>query len=257
MATERRYMIMDGELLAWQPLDGAYIYQNIHTLDYRPRHLAHHAEILQRLSQELFGVESSLSASTLQEQITRLLTHLRPSRQRSVCAVVKQYASGSYTIECDTPSLYSGYVLRSLRPEAAMMRVTMPLETFPTSASIATREVADSIAHSHDFHTAILMNDAGEICSEASQPIAIVQGLTLILSPTPYSVESEVVEQIAKRTQLKVERRTISHDDIVQADEVLTISWQGITAMQKIDGKRYMSIVAERLAREMERFSNL
>ena len=246
---------MDGELLAWQPLDGAYIYQNIHTLGYQPRHVERHAEILQRLSLELFGVECSLSASTLREQITRLLSHLRLSRQRSVRAIVKQYASGSYTIECDAPSLYGGYVLRSLRPEAATMRVTMPLEIYPTSAAVATREVVENIARSRDFHTAILMNDAGEICSEASQPIAIVQGLTLILSPAPYSVECEVVEQVAQRAQLKVERRAISHEDIVQADEVMTIGWQGITAMQKVDGKGYMSIVAERLAREMEKIS--
>ena len=57
MATDRRYMILNGELLSWQHLDGAYIYQNIHTLDYAPRHVERHAETLRTLSQELFGVE--------------------------------------------------------------------------------------------------------------------------------------------------------------------------------------------------------
>ncbi len=246
-------MIMDGELLAWQPLDGAYIYQNIHTLCYQPRHIARHADIIQQLSQELFGIESSLTATNLQEQITALISQLRLSRQRSVCAVVKQYASGVYTIECDTPSLYSGYVLRSLRPEAATIRVTMPLDIYPTSAAIATREVVESIARSRDFHTAIMMTDEGEICSDASQPIAVVQGRKLILTPAPYSVEREMAVEAAQRVDIEIENRRINHADIVAADEVMFIGWQGITAMQKVDGKQYMAIIAERLAREIDK----
>ena len=39
-----------------------------------------------------------------------------------------------------------------LRPEMATMRVTMPLDIYPTSAAVATREVAESIARSRDFH---------------------------------------------------------------------------------------------------------
>ena len=73
MAADRRYMIVDGELLAWQPREGAYIYQYIHTLDYKLRNAEPHIEILHALSQELFGQER-----ILQELWVPLVQHLLP-----------------------------------------------------------------------------------------------------------------------------------------------------------------------------------
>ena len=257
MQDQLRYMILDGELQPWQHLAGAYIYQNIHTLDYQPRHIEHHVEILSSLAEELFGVEFTATAEALTRQIGQLLEHLRPSRQRSIRVVVKQYAPGSYTIECDAPSLYRGYAVRSLRPDAVTMRMDMPLDIYPTSASVAAREVADSIARSREFHTALMMNSQGEIYSEAAEPVAVVHASTLIIGSSPYSVESRLAQQAAREADIEVELRRLHHDDIAQADEVLRIGWQGITAMQTVDGKLYMAIVADHLAREMEKIKRL
>ena len=80
MQDQLRYMILDGELQQWQHLAGAYIYQNIHTLEYQPRHIEHHIEILSSLSEELFGIEFSASAEALTQQIATLLEHMRASR---------------------------------------------------------------------------------------------------------------------------------------------------------------------------------
>ena len=250
-------MILDGELQAWQHLSGAYIYQNIHTLEYQPRHIEHHTQILSSLAEELFGVEFSATAEELTRHIGLLLEHLRPSRQRSIRVMVKQYASGSYSIECDTPSLYRGYAVRSLRPDAVTMRMDMPLDIYPTSASVAAREVADSIARSRDFHTALMMNSQGEIYTEATEPVAVVQGSKLIIASSPYSVESLLAQRAAHAAEIEVEMRRLHHDDITKADEVLRIGWQGITAMQRVDGKLYMAIVADHLAREMEKIKRL
>lgn len=257
MQDQLRYMILDGELQEWQHLTGPYIYQNIHTLEYQPRHIEHHIEILSSLSEELFGIEFSTSAEALTQQIATLLEQMRASRQRSIRAVVKQYASGSYSIECDAPSLYRGYAVRSLRPDAVTMRMDMPLELYPTSASVMAREVADSIVRNRDFHTALMMSSDGKIYTEAAEPVAVVQGSKLIIASSPYSVESRLVQQAARKADIEVELRGLHHDDIVQADEVLRIGWQGITAMQSVDGKLYMAIVADHIAREMEKIQTL
>ena len=66
-----------------------------------------------------------------------------------------------------------------------------------------------------------------------------------------------MAEQAARKADIKVELRRLHHDDIAQADEVLRIGWQGITAMQQVDGKLYMAIVADHLAREMEKIKTL
>ena len=250
-------MILDGELQEWQHLTGPYIYQNIHTLEYQPRHIEHHIEILSSLSEELFGIEFSLSAEALTQQIATLLEHMRASRQRSIRVVVKQYASGSYSIECDAPSLYRGYAVRSLRPDAVTMRMDMPLDIYPTSASVMAREVADSIVRNRDFHTALMMSGDGKIYTEAAEPVAVVQGSKLIIASSPYSVESQLAQRAARKAEIEVEVRGLHHDDIVQADEVLRIGWQGITAMQSVDGKLYMAIVADHIAREMEKIQTL
>ena len=69
----------------------------------------------------------------------------------------------------------------------------------------------------------------------------------------PYSVEQRLLEQAAQKAGIQIEKRPICREDILRADEVLIADWQGISAAQHVDGKQYMAIIAERLAREIEK----
>ena len=40
---------------------------------------------------------------------------------------------------------------------------------------------------------------------------------------------------------------------LATADEVIVMNWQGLTAMQTVNGKPYMSIIAENIAKELEK----
>ena len=247
-----RYMILNGELLQWQHVEGAYVYQHIHTLDYTPYNLPQHIKIISQASEALFEEQFEYGEQEISQQIASLLGAARLSRKVSICISLKQYASGDVTIEYDEPSIYSGYVMRSLRPEATCLRMQIPLESYPTSASGAACDLAEAIAQGRGYHTAIIIDAEDTIRCDTSHPIALVKEMTLYIANTSLSVERNMLEQATRKAGYKVEYRTLKRADLATADEVLVMNWQGITAMQQVNGKPYMSIIAENIARNLE-----
>ena len=248
-----RYMILNGELLQWQHVEGAYVYQHIHTLDYAPYNLPQHIKIISQASEALFEEQFEYSEQEVAKQIATLLGAARLSRKVSICITLKQYASGDVTIEYDEPSIYSGYVMRSLRPEATCLRMQIPLESYPTSASVEACNLAEAIAQGRGYHTAIIIDADDTIRCDTSHPIALVKEMTLYIANTSLSVERDMLEQATRKAGYKVEYRTLKRADLATADEVLVMNWQGITAMQQVNGKPYMSIIAENIAKEFEK----
>ena len=246
-----RYMILNGKLLQWQHVEGAYVYQHIHTLDYAPYNLPQHIKIISQASEALFEEQFEYSEQEVAKQIATLLGAARLSRKVSICITLKQYASGDVTIEYDEPSIYSGYVMRSLRPEATCLRMQIPLESYPTSASVEACNLAEAIAQGRGYHTAIIIDADDTIRCDTSHPIALVKEMTLYIANTSLSVERDMLEQATRKSGYKVEYRTLKRADLATADEVLVMNWQGITAMQQVNGKPYMSIIAENIARNL------
>lgn len=251
MSTER-YMILNGELTPWQSMEGAYVYQHIHTLDYAPYNLLQHIKIIDQASQALFELPIGYGEEEIRGQITMLLSKARLSRKVSICVTIKQYASEDVTIEYDSPSIYSGYVMRSLHPEATCLRMQIPLDGYPTSAAVAANEMAEAIARGRGYHTAIIVDADDVIRCVTSHPVALVREKTLFISDlTTPSVERHILEQATRKAGYKVEYRTLKRADLATADEVLTMNWQGITTMQTVNGKPYMAIIAENIAKEL------
>lgn len=244
-------MILNGELLQWQHVEGAYVYQHIHTLDYAPYNLPQHIKIISQASEALFEEQFEYSEQEVAKQIATLLGAARLSRKVSICITLKQYASGDVTIEYDEPSIYSGYVMRSLRPDATCLRMQIPLEGYPTSASVEACNLAEAITQGRGYHTAIIIDADDTIRCDTSHPIALVKEMTLYIANTSLSVERDMLEQATRKAGYKVEYRTLKRADLATADEVLVMNWQGITAMQQVNGKPYMSIIAENIARKL------
>lgn len=251
MGTER-YMVLNGELTPWQEMEGAYVYQHIHTLNYTPYMLPQHIKIIDQAASALFELQFAYDEQDVLRQITTLLSAARLSRKVSICVTIKQYASEDVTIEYHTPSIYSGYVIRSLRPEATCLRMQIPLDCYPTSAAVAAFDMVDAIAQGRGYHTAVVIDDDDTLLSNPTQPVAIVRETTLVISKSAApSVERYTLEQAARKAGYEVEYRPLKRSDLSSADEVLTMNWQGITAIQQINGKPYMAIIAENIAKEL------
>ena len=107
-------MIYNGELLEWQPSEDLYLYQNIHTLEYKPWHLKHHIDILNLSAERLFGSEPTLLEQKIRAEIELLLRHSRLSRNVSICVVLRLYSTGGYSLHVGQVGIYRGYVMRSL-----------------------------------------------------------------------------------------------------------------------------------------------
>lgn len=246
-------MIKNGALQQWQHLDSAYVYQHIHTLSHKARHTADHLKILNIAAQRLFGLQCDLSRREVEQQIAELLAANHTTRNTSVAITIKLYASGDYTLEEGESSIYSGYVVRSLRPECSIIASSAPLADYPTSAMVATRELMTQIATARGLHRVIMADHQGTIIADEAEPIVIVKGYTITMHPyTTPSVEQQILERTAHILRLKVEHAPLTVKMLQEADEVLALSWQGITAIGHIDNRPYMSIIAERMAAEIE-----
>lgn len=246
-------MILNGELIPKQEIAGAYIYQYIHTVGYSAHNLTQHLEIIDQTSRTLFGEPFNIDKREVEQNISTLLSSAHLSRKVSIRVTLKLYATGDVALYYDEPSFYIGYVMRSLRPKAICLRINPPLEAYPTSASEATYGVAEAIARAKDYHTAIMIDSENIIRNDSSHPIAIVKGKTLILPATTIlSVERTLLERATRKAGYAVEYRVLQQTDLASADEVIVMDWQGITAMEQVNGKPYMSILAERIAEELE-----
>ncbi|MBE6200368.1 MAG: hypothetical protein E7138_08780 [Rikenellaceae bacterium] len=246
-------MIRDGALTEWQHLDMPYIYQSIHTLSHKTRHAADHLKILNTAAMRLFGVQSDLTRRELERQTTALLEANYCTRNTSIEVILKLYPTGEQTLEVGEESIYSGYVVRSLRPEASIIRSTAPLADYPTSAMVATRHLMREIATARDKHRVIMANEQGDVINDVAEPLLVIKEDTITLQPSPLqSVEQQLIELAALRLGYKVEHAPITVKMLQSAHEVLILSWQGITAVSHIESKPYMSVISERLALEIE-----
>lgn len=250
-----RYISRDGEILADRFTDEPYIFQNVHTLGGAARHTAAHTALLCAAAKSLFGFDPEITADELRRRIARLTEACRMPSRVSVRAVVRLYPTGSIEIACDEPSIYAGYVLRSLRPDAICLRMAPPLPSLPTSAAEHTRLLADTMAHTRGARTAILTDSDGTVISESAQPIFIVNGYTVstpAVSAAEESVERRLVRESLRQTDLTFAERLITLDKLAAADEIFTADHRGITSIARIGRKPYMSIIAERVATQIE-----
>ena len=246
-------MVKNGELQPWQRLDSPYVYQHIHTLAHKARHSSENLRIVNETASRLWGLQCDITRRELEQEIEQLLIANHISRNTSVEVTLKLYSTADYTLEVGESSIYSGYVVRSLRPEASLIATSAPLTDYPTSAMVATRAMIKEMASARDLHHLIMATPDGKIIADAAEPLFIVKGhkVTLPVVAMP-SVEQSLIERASISLGFEVEQKQLTVEMLQDAEEVAIASWQGITAINHIDSKPYMSIIAERIVAQME-----
>lgn len=250
-----RMIIFDGVLQPWQHIDTPYVYQNIHTLGYRPYNLPAHIAALNIAAKELFKLHLEASAQDIENQINSLLSSQRLSFNVSICVIIKLYATGEYSLENLEPSIYRGYALRGLRMEACFMNQRPDVSGHPSSTTLAARRMADAMAKRDNLNTAIMLDSDDSVVFEPTLPLfCTIDDAVILPQNATTSVELDMVEKAAHRCGLKIYRRYITRDMVESADEVLIASWQGITSISCIDDEfeYHWTIIAERIAEGMK-----
>ena len=252
---KERYMVKIGELTSEQPYTLPYIYQNLHTLAHKAYFCEEHLQYLNTSTKSLWGIELTTPAYRIRQEIESLLSANRITRNATVKVELSMDIDGNEILRCGDGTIYAGYVMRSLRPKAVCVHAEMPLSPHPTSATIATRLFADSIAQRKGYHMAIIVERDGGIAIEPCAPLFIIKEYSMLAAGGVRSVEFDIAIQSAQAAGLDIQYRRLKAEDLADADEDIIVDWQGVTALSEIAGRPYMDIIAHKIAKGLEHIS--
>ena len=133
------------------------------------------------------------------------------------------------------------------------IKMDVGMSNYPTSALKASYDLAYNMAVAQGYHEPVMINSAGYAIEDPLRPLAIIKDHTITIPPpTLCSVECMLLEEAAEKHGLKVNYGKISHGDIKSADEVLMMTFQGITSISQIENKIYFMSLAAKIATRLE-----
>ena len=141
-----------------------YLYQTVHILGGRSLHLTAHLAVLDRWSRELFGRPAGFRQQSLARQIEALAAQTAPADcdlSQFVRIVVPASGDPAFRLESAGISLYRGYDLRSLMPDAVTLQYDIPFPEAPTSAREAAAGLARQQARLHGASVAVRCDGDG------------------------------------------------------------------------------------------------
>lgn len=232
-----------------------YLYQTVHLLDGECRLLPAHLSVLDRWSHELFGRASGLREQPLARQIAALAGEATPAGcdLSQFVRIVVPASGPAFRLEFAGISLYRGYDLRSLTPDAVTLQYDMPFAEAPTSAREAAAELARQQTRLHGASVAVRCERDGTIRTADDAPLFAVRGKTVFTTPAEACVERELGLRAVTAAGLTLEERPVMRDELARFDELFFVDHRGVTALAHCDGHPYMAILAERVAGSLRR----
>ena len=212
-----------------------YLYQTVHLARGRARNAEAHAARLDAASRELFG--RGYAPARLAARIEALAAAERYPTGVSGFVRIELGADGEERLTPAGVSLYDGYALRSLQPEAVTLRYDLPLTEAPTSAREAAAQLARRMAERAEADDA---------------PLFAVAGHTVLAAPGTQSVERELAVRAVRAAGLELREEPFGCGELPRIDELFFADHRGITALARCDGQPLMSLLAERIALVME-----
>lgn len=231
-----------------------YLYQTLHVLDGVCTYLAGHFSVLDGWSRELFGRPFRPDRKALAAEIAALAAQSVPAGcDRSLFVRLYAPASGdpAYRFDLEAVSLYRGYALRSLQPEAVTLQYDIPLSDAPTSARDAAEELARRQARLQGADVAVRCNSAGQFRTADDAPLFAIRGTGVYTPPAPYSVERDLAMQAVRKAGFELHEEEIDRSRLAGFDELFYVDHRGLTALSRCDGQPYMTLFAERVAKAL------
>lgn len=228
------------------------LYQTIHIARGRARNVAAHIALLDAAARTLFGRRYMPGTEHLTSRIEALAAAERYPRAVSGFVRLELAPDGREELLAAGTSLYDGYALRSLMPEAATVRYDLPLTDAPTTLREAAVALADLEAARRGATKAVRCTADGTLLSADDAPLFAVSGHTLLAPPAPASVEGTLLREAARRIGLTLREEPVRCGDLRRLDELLYVDHRGITVLSRCNGIPFMSLTAERLAESLE-----
>ncbi len=226
--------------------------QTIHVAPDGPRLVGEHVTLLDRASRALFGRHYIPDTETLTRRIAALVARECYPVSYSSFVQLEISSDGEERLLAAGGSLYKGYALRSLTPEARCVECTLTRADLPTPARHAATGLADQLARREGASLAVCVAPDGTLCMADNAPLFAIRGRELLAGPGIASVERDLVLRIAPKAQLTHSEESLHSELLPHLDELFYVDHRGITALGRCDGYPLMSLLAERLARTME-----
>ncbi len=227
-----------------------YLYQTVHLARGRARNAEAHAARLDAASRELFG--RGYAPARLAARIEALAAAERYPTGVSGFVRIELGADGEERLTPAGVSLYDGYALRSLQPEAVTLRYDLPLTEAPTSAREAAAQLARRMAEHAGADVAVRCDREGILREADDAPLFAVAGHTVLAAPGTQSVERELAVRAVRTAGLELREEPFGCGELPRVDELFFADHRGITALARCDGQPLMSLIAERIALVME-----
>ena len=227
-----------------------YLYQTVHLGRGRARNAEAHAARLDAASRELFG--RGYAPARLAARIEALAAAERYPTGVSGFVRIELGADGEERLTPAGVSLYDGYALRSLQPEAVTLRYDLPLTEAPTSAREAAAQLARRMAERAGADVAVRCDREGILREADDAPLFAVAGHTVLAAPGTQSVERELAVRAVRAAGLELREEPFGCGELPRIDELFFADHRGITALARCDGQPLMSLIAERIALVME-----
>ena len=228
------------------------LYQTVHVLDGRALFLREHLTLLERWGRYLFGLHPELDEGAIAARIASLAAPHGCDRSQFVRLTLAT-GDGRFEIGHAGVSLYRGYDLRSLTPDAVTLRYETPLFDVPTSAREAADALAAGLARRAGASVAVRCNGEGMVLAADGAPLFAVRGRNVRTSPAVRSVERDICLKAIRTAGLRVDIAPLRQEELRRCDEVFYFDHRGVTALGHCDGVPYMSLIAERIARAATR----
>ena len=191
-------------------------------------------------SRTLFGCPGPQDAREVGTAVAAVAGREAPGSDRSKFVRLVLQASGSLRLEFEGVSLYRGYDLRSLMPEAVTLQYEPPLFDAPTSARQYAGLQGASVAVRCDRNGTLMAADEAALFA--------IRGRRVYAPPGEASIGRSLAVRSIRAAGLELAEAPVGRDDLPRMDELFFIDHRGVTALSRCDGQPYMAIFAERIA---------
>lgn len=229
-----------------------YLYQTLHLRNRRPRLLAEHAALLAAEARTCFGIRLRADLPEFARHIAALAAAERFPCDLSAFVRWEVTADGMERLLSGGVSIYEGYALRSLMPNAVTVAYDMPFGEAPTSVREAAALLAQRQAELAGASVAVRCDRTGMLLSADDAPLFAVRKGVVYTSPAPQSVERDLIVRACDAARIRLAEHPVLRTELALYDELFYADHRGVTALAHCDRQPFMSLVAERVAVAME-----
>lgn len=224
----------------------------IHVLHGRARMVAAHTAIADDAARRIFGRGYRPDITRLTAAIERLDAEAGHPSCCSGFVALELTADSDRLVYADT-SIYEGYALRTITPDAVCVECGMPVSYAPTTARAAVCSMADAVARRRGAQVALCHDREGRLCMADNAPVFGLAGRQILGGGAVHSVEGDLLLKAAADCGFHPSSETMTTAHIPHLDEIFYVDHRGITSLAHCDGYPLMMLLTERLAGAMER----